>query len=590
MLALILAAAVAAQSPFDAAVRAYNEINIASAKQLFADAAAHDADPHRRARAAIWLANIAWHIDHDAPAARKWLDTVTDEETIPAAWIERARMDSTLTNDFAAAREEAAHAIGAPKPTDHLRAVSLHAGALILPAMRGTKVERAQLEAAKKELRDAIALVGPMTEASRLLLDAAIVTDDGTTALAAWRAYYGATAQSAILAPAEKALANWSDRRGAGLALARSGLFAEAEFVLRGVPADPAISDVRAYASTLEQVKTLSENYFRDVALKHADVRAFRASLQAAGETLWNALSWSDKPPRYSQEALTTEIGRRFNAVVRAGNSSGVEFNLHYAHKALDERRTISQFGREAPLQFVVLDGVIANAFNTWLGPAGGDGGWADDDAIYQVRPMYANDPLNEWLITTNPTMRAQRDRNTADETARDDGRASVEPVRFFPGVQLRIKRQYDDGIIDELKRGGANGDALRTAFIARDERDEFESSIWAHEGRHAIDKKYDHLRDSAELEYRAKLSQLEFAPSARHAIIDIAGGGNPDWGDTPHGKANRRIAQALFVWMKAHTAEIAGVDASKPLMLQLDKLTEDQLRAAARAADPLAK
>src|SRR5207244_3215745 len=124
------------------------------AKRLLTEAAAHDADPRRRARAELWLANIAWHIDHDAGAARKALDLVVDKESIPAAWIERARIDDELTGDFEAARAEAQHALDAPKSTDRLRAVILHAGAAIVPALRGKNVDRALLESAKKELHD----------------------------------------------------------------------------------------------------------------------------------------------------------------------------------------------------------------------------------------------------------------------------------------------------------------------------------------------------------------------------------------------------------------------------------------------------
>jgi hypothetical protein len=602
MLALLLAAAVSTQSSFEAAMRAYGDVDLRAAQRLFADAAAHDPDPHRCARAALRLAYIEWHIDRDAPAARKWLDSITDEETIPAVWIERARVDEELTGDFAAARDEAAHALEAPKPIDRISAVLLHARASIEPAMRGQSVDAARLQEAKSKSQFVIAAVGPVLEAAHLELDAAILTNDGAAALDAWRAYYGATAQSAILAPAEKGLQNWSDRRGVGLALARSAFFREASLVLRELPKesrDAEVSDVIAYASFVAKVKQLTDDYFRDVALKRADTKAFRDSFDAAGQTLWNELSWPEKRPRFSSTALDDEVERRFNAVVRMSNTVNRHLLFlverwyvprHYAHKVSDENRSVTQFGREAPLHFVVLDGVVSNNFNTWYGPSGGDGGWADADAIFQVRPMYANGPLIDWQQTTNPVLRAERDRNASDETARDVERAREEPIRFFPGVQLRLRAQYNDAVLDELKRNGLAGQALRNAFIARLERDTFESSIWAHEGRHAIDKKHDHLTSSPELEFRAKLSQLEFAPSARHAVIDIGGAGNPEFADTPHGKANRRLAQTLAAWMKDHIAEINTVDTSKPLMLQLDKLTEDQLRAAARSADPYAR
>src|ERR1051326_2430980 len=584
MLALFFAAAIATQSSYDAGIQAYRNIDLAAAKRLFADAAEHDPDPQRRGEAQIRLAYIAWHIDRDAAAAKKWLDAVTDEESVPAAWIERGRVDAELLSDFPAARSDAAHALGAPKPTDAMRATILHAGATIEPALRGLPSDAAQLQAAKTEVKSAIAIAGPLLAAERVALDGAVVTNDGAAALEAWRAYYGALAHDDLLAPDEKAIANWSDRRGAGLALVHSGFIREGAYVLKSLPnPDSTVSAALAYAKFVASVKTIADDYYRDVALKHANEKAFRSALDREGEALWNAIGIKGT---YSSKAMIDELARRYGAVVRIGNTGNV-LVMHYGHKALDEQRTVSQFGHEAPLQFIELDGIVSNGFAMWYGPFGGDGGWADG-AIYQVRPMYADGPLLEWHRTTNPTPRAEQEKNSAGETARDDQRAAIEPVRFFPGVQLRLMRVYQDGVLDELKRAGLAGDALRSAFIARGERDPFESSIWAHEGRHAIDKKLDGSLRSAELEYRAKLSQMQFAP--RHALIDIAGAGTPEFGDTPHGIANRRVAQAINDWMKAHVEEINGVDRSKPLMLQLDKLSDAQIRAIGRSVDPYAK
>jgi len=575
MLALFFAAAITAQSSYDAGIQAYRNIDLAAAKPLFADAAAHDPDPQRRAEAQLRLAYIAWHIDRDAAAAKKWLDAVTDEESIPAAWTERGRVDAELLNDFPAARNDAAHALNAPKPTDAMRAAIMHAGAAIEPALRGLPFDAAQIEAAKKELRGVIALSGPILAAARIELAGAVVTDDGGSALHAWRMYYGALAHDDLLAPDEKAIANWTDKRGAGLALVHSGFIREGAYVLKSLPnPDSTVSAALAYAKFAANVKTIIDDYYRDVALKHANEKALHAALEREGASLWNALSMKGS---FSSRVMIDELERRFNAVVRIGNAG----NVHYGHKVADERRTVAQFGREAPLRFIILDGIVSNGFITWYGPFGGDGGWADE-AIYQVRPMYADGPLLEWQRTTNPALRAERERNMADETARDNQRAAVDPIRFFPGVQLRLMRAYDEGVLDELKS--------RDAFIARVERDTFESSIWAHEGRHAIDKKVDASLRSAELEYRAKLSQLQFAPSPRHALIDIGGVGTPESAETPHGIANRRVAQAMNDWMKAHVSEINGVDRSKPLMLQLDKLTDAQIRAIGRSVDPYAK
>jgi len=44
---------------------------------------------------------------------------------------------------------------------------------------------------------------------------------------------------------------------------------------------------------------------------------------------------------------------------------------------------------------------------------------------------------------------------------------------------------------------------------------------------------------------------------------------------------------QGLVAWMSTHRSEIAELDAARPLLPQLDKLTDEQLRAATRSMDP---
>jgi len=41
---------------------------------------------------------------------------------------------------------------------------------------------------------------------------------------------------------------------------------------------------------------------------------------------------------------------------------------------------------------------------------------------------------------------------------------------------------------------------------------------------------------------------------------------------------------------MRTHASEIAGLDVSKPLLAQFDKLTDEQICAAFRSMDPLAR
>ena len=93
-------------------------------------------------------------------------------------------------------------------------------------------------------------------------------------------------------------------------------------------------------------------------------------------------------------------------------------------------------------------------------------------------------------------------------------------------------------------------------------------------------------LRRDADREYRAKLSEVAFAPSPRLALI----GGilSPNIGDeTSHGQANLRVVRDLVTWMGDHASEIDGLDRSQPLLPQLDLLTDEQIRDAFRSLDP---
>ncbi|MEO8880124.1 MAG: hypothetical protein ABI446_06965 [Gemmatimonadaceae bacterium] len=112
------------------------------------------------------------------------------------------------------------------------------------------------------------------------------------------------------------------------------------------------------------------------------------------------------------------------------------------------------------------------------------------------------------------------------------------------------------------------------------------ESSIFAHEGRHAIDKTL-HIADSSakNLEYQAKLSEIAFAPLPKLALAGILGANLGD--DTPHGIANAKLLRGLLDWMRHHGFSEGA--AELPLPLRIPTLTDSQLRSAARALDPMA-
>jgi hypothetical protein len=78
------------------------------------------------------------------------------------------------------------------------------------------------------------------------------------------------------------------------------------------------------------------------------------------------------------------------------------------------------------------------------------------------------------------------------------------------------------------------------------------------------------------ELEYRAKLSEVAFAPEPLIAMNAIFSSNIGQKG-VAHGMANLRIMRGLVAWMRAHSSEIKGLNRARPLLPQFDLLTDVQ-------------
>jgi hypothetical protein len=348
-------------------------------------------------------------------------------------------------------------------------------------------------------------------------------------------------------------------------------------------------------------VRETTDLYYRDVARGKADASAWEKALAERTEALWKVLSWPHGAPPFDARALDGAAGReldaRFGAVTGAGKTGGVP-NLHMGHRVVDETRTAEQYGRRAAIHFIALDAIVSNGYETWMWDGhGAHGGWGATGLIVQVRPAYAGAALHAWQELTDPERRAKADARMAQETSRDRERAAKDAYAYLPGLGLRLRRQGAQRLLDALAAQGMSGATLRAAFVAALDRAVIESSIFAHEGRHAIDAEFEthllgafvgrELRSGAALEYRAKLSEIAFAPEPRLAFGGILT--ENIGGTTPHGQANLKLVKGLTQWMDAHRAGIAGLAPGAPLLPQLDRLTDDQLRAAARSLDPMA-
>ncbi|MBI1210517.1 MAG: hypothetical protein GC190_03570 [Alphaproteobacteria bacterium] len=604
---------VAAPPTFQAGEDAYVALHFAEARAAYQAAAVAGA-PRDRAESLRQLGVMAWRIDgRPGDAERYFRDAIATGVDISETQAEFARFLSSQKRFDDASNAADAALAGAGTPSD--RHVALHACAIaVLDRLDGVRIgDQSPSDVQRlRHVREAMRLVSaapPMPlDLSEDLLEVALRLDDGPLALAAWLSYAREGAESGKWATAAQklraALPAW--RPGASPEVRRDvfeGLRISQFFALAALAANddrfagndaflkaPNVQETLAYATLLKDMQVVTNDYYRDIANKRGDNKAWRQMLIGIAQAFWAKLNFGGAVPAFSPDAFMREIRSRFGGVINVGDTGGVE-NMHFGHVFIDDQHAVDQYGRHAVLRLIVLDRMVSNGYESWVWDGRqAHGGWSNDEGIFQVRPRYADGPLKSWERLTDPAQRAEIENEVRLLSAGDDEIARADPASFLPGLSLRLRWSGLNALADNLRKAGFAGTELKRRFMLDLSRITLDSSIFAHEGRHALDKIYvkDAKLESEELEFRAKLSEVAFSESPRLSFGSIF---NPNTGDatSPHGRANKRIDQGLVAWMDAHRSEIAGLDPGRPLLPQFDKLSDDQMRSAMRSMDPWA-
>jgi hypothetical protein len=204
-----------------------------------------------------------------------------------------------------------------------------------------------------------------------------------------------------------------------------------------------------------------------------------------------------------------------------------------------------------------------------------------------QVRPIFVEHAVSLW-VSGDSSRHEHEAESIATDSAMDWRIAAADSIAYLPGVAARLRRDGRDSLIDSLRRAGVPDTALGNAFVRVASKLIRESSILAHEGRHAIDDAIFPPLGTEEREFRAKLSEVAFAVHPKIVLSSIV---HPNIGDaTPHGRANARVMLGLIRWMRANASSIRGLDTSRSILPQLPLLGDEQIRRAFRGMDPLAR
>lgn len=451
------------------------------------------------------------------------------------------------------------------------------------------------------------------SDASELLIGIGLFLNNGKMALKGWKSYYLVSDEKQVnqaIAPGFKllkpVLIAWKGHRltvnkqvTLALGFANSKFFNYAAYVIDQIKKkdisiyknSKPLQDVAAYAAYINAVQSVNDQIYPQVADgKTKYENEYDILMNRAGILLWDKLSIINKQEKFDPDTLYNILNRKFGTEGYTGTTVNYYGMLmgHIIHKELKE---INQYGYSTKFTYISVDRLISRDFTSWYSTTN-VGGWGDSTTIIQVRKAYMTEPFQLLSWMTDPAER-QKILKQIDQQKQADFEICKKDSYAEPKfLAVYLKFNEASKIYKRLTTSGFKGMELNIAFIDEILKLTVASTVFAHEGRHAIDqlyfpKEFKEMGDD-ERELRAKYSEVVYSLNPKMAFTGSILGS--DLGaNTNHGKANQRFCKLIADWMATHKPEIKGLDLNTPLLMQFDLLTDEQLIAICKSGDPLA-
>jgi hypothetical protein len=439
---------------------------------------------------------------------------------------------------------------------------------------------------------------------SKLLLGISLLQNNGRNVIYAWKSYFQISDINnpySYLAVSAKNLNEVCDKwHGEKLsiekqekliiALSNSRFYEYAyDFVL---PCDDdefnqVVLDFISYAKYLKVLKKNTNEYYREIAIGKENKRKYKSWLEEERKKLWKNLSFTTNK-NYNKSNFLDETKKHFGARGFTGSTGNYKgYVLCLGHIVNQEKATVEQYGYKPELTFTQIDMMTSNGYSSWFWEDKAIGGWATSHEIIQVREAYLNSPFKAWE-SINDTLERKKTENLISELM---NKPHSDNNIYSQSEGLAEKLRYDalNDLYIKLFSEGLRGNELKLAFLSSYKNFNIEASIFAHEGRHSIDKKYFPIKfimwSSDKKEYHAKLSELVFAPEPRLRLANMVNGIGESSG---HELANKKIVETAVNWIKNNKAMIDGYSDTKSEFSQIYLLKNEQIKECFKNADPL--
>jgi hypothetical protein len=352
------------------------------------------------------------------------------------------------------------------------------------------------------------------------------------------------------------------------------------------------LKNISSYYQYILAVNQINAKLYPQVALGKQDyAKDYDRLMNGALKSLWQKLIIKGKARTFNPDSVYALLHQKFGLEGYTGTTMDY-YGMLRGHIIHREIKTIDQYGYRTNFTYISVDRLISRDFTSWYGTTN-VGGWGDSTTIVQVRQAYMVDPYRQLSWVTDSTERKNIQTRIKNLKQNDLVNAKKDSLYEPSFLSPMIKFNQASKIFADIDQLNINAYEKNVLFINQITKLAVAASVFAHEGRHAIDQRYFPLAfnemTNDERELRAKYSEVIFSLNPKMALTgSILGMGNDK--TSPHGLANLRFRKTILDWMNKHASEISGIDRKIPLLMQLDLLSDQQILQLCKQADTLIK
>ena len=562
-----------------------------------------------RVLAAQRLAYFEWHVERDIKKARLWTEKALSLEFNKSGSLKALSLFELEAKNFQKSLDLAREAEVEAKTTFEKRlAMEQLCTTIFSQALHQLeaekKIETSSLKEALKKINDLAGKYPEDLDLAKLRIGIAVLNRDFSNTFHAWKNYFriddvdppkGLIGKSfEFLQKVEATKLGFSEMdnellKGIAIAFIDSRLFDYSTLIIKLFEnqlrfQSDTLSNLFAYDTYLKDAEILTYQFYRDLAGGKGNQQKFKDQLILLEKEFWKNTNWVGKNKDFSHSNFLTATKKIFGSRQTRGIVNGY-YAFYCWHEITNELESIDQYGRKATLNVISMDYLVSKDYSGWFQSEQRVGGTATSNTIITLRAAMLQEPVAMWNQFNDPIKRKEMEDQIVRLQKFDIELARKDPHALLPGMRLNILFESLENIYDSLKISGLGDSGLKLGFINYFSN-YFYSSTLIHEARHSIDKRIGGF-NSDQMEYRAKLSEvaLSQAPLLTFAAQVL----REESPNASHGVANGRLVKDMVKWMERNSDEIKDFQEKVPMILQLDKLTNEQVILAMKSLDPLA-